>query len=255
MELLKVGSKGDLVFQWETFLRGQGFLLDKEVDTSYTDATSRATALFQKKYGLGNDGVAGNETIGYAMSKFGFEIVSTDQDIPLKPPGVTQLGSVQRAKLFGEILYVPDGTPTNPERIRITNDWDKTNIGYVEIPQLKNVKGAGSKIAFHKKGIPQLTKFFDRIEKEGLLPRILTWGGTWSPRFIRGSRTTLSNHSWATAFDCNMAWNGLGCRPALIGREGSVREIVEIGYECGFFWGGHFSGRKDGMHFELFKIL
>jgi hypothetical protein len=22
-----------------------------------------------------------------------------------------------------------------------------------------------------------------------------------------------------------------------------------------FYWGGHFSGRKDGMHFEVAKIL
>jgi hypothetical protein len=33
-----------------------------------------------------------------------------------------------------------------------------------------------------------------------------------------------------------------------------VRELVEIANEWGFYWGGHFT-RKDGMHFEIAKIL
>jgi D-alanyl-D-alanine carboxypeptidase len=30
-----------------------------------------------------------------------------------------------------------------------------------------------------------------------------------------------------------------------------VRELVEIAYQHGFYWGGHFSP-LDGMHFEVF---
>jgi hypothetical protein len=43
----------------------------------------------------------------------------------------------------------------------------------------------------------------------------------------------------------------LGQQPALVGQHGSVHELVELAYRHGFFWGGHFSGRLDGMHFEL----
>lgn len=74
------------------------------------------------------------------------------------------------------------------------------------------------------------------------------------PRFVRGSRTTLSNHSWGTAFDINYAWNCLGALPALRGEKGSVRELVPIAHRHGFYWGGHFS-RRDGMHFEVARVL
>jgi len=30
-----------------------------------------------------------------------------------------------------------------------------------------------------------------------------------------------------------------------------VRELVASANELGFFWGGHFSQPKDGMHFEF----
>ena len=61
----------------------------------------------------------------------------------------------------------------------------------------------------------------------------------------------LSNHAFGTAFDINVPFNPLGARPALIGKQGSVRELVPIANEHGFFWGGHFGKRPDGMHFEV----
>ena len=73
------------------------------------------------------------------------------------------------------------------------------------------------------------------------------------PRFVRGSRTILSNHSFGTAFDINVPWNLLGSVPALVGQKGSVRELVPIANQNGFYWGGHFP-RKDGMHFSIAKL-
>ena len=84
---------------------------------------------------------------------------------------------------------------------------------------------------------------------------MLTWAGLWNPRFVRGSRRTLSNHAYASAFDINAPWNGLRRQPALVGKRGSVRELVAVANELGWWWGGHGFppdyGRKDGMHFEL----
>ena len=71
---------------------------------------------------------------------------------------------------------------------------------------------------------------------------------------MRGSRTTLSNYAWGTAFDINVPWNARGTVPALCGEKGSVRELVAIANEHGFYWGGHFS-RRDGMHFEVARVL
>jgi len=39
-----------------------------------------------------------------------------------------------------------------------------------------------------------------------------------------------------------------------VGARGSVRELVQIANGLGFFWGGHFSGTPDGMHFELAQL-
>jgi hypothetical protein len=52
-----------------------------------------------------------------------------------------------------------------------------------------------------------------------------------------------------------MTWNNLGKIPARIGSEGSVRELVPVANDFGFYWGGHFKSRPDGMHFEVAKIL
>jgi hypothetical protein len=35
--------------------------------------------------------------------------------------------------------------------------------------------------------------------------------------------------------------------------KGSVRELVPIASEQGWYWGGHYQSRKDGMHFELVR--
>ena len=107
---------------------------------------------------------------------------------------------------------------------------------------------------WHKYGQDQLVKFFERLEKENLHSHILSFAGAFYPRYVRGSRTNLSNHSWGTAFDINVPYNGLNKIPALVGQKGSVREIVPIANEYGFYWGGHFA-RRDGMHFEIAKIV
>jgi hypothetical protein len=33
-----------------------------------------------------------------------------------------------------------------------------------------------------------------------------------------------------------------------------VRELVPIANELGWYWGGHYRKRLDGMHFELVKV-
>jgi len=88
-----------------------------------------------------------------------------------------------------------------------------------------------------------------------LLSKIFTWDGSFVPRFQRGSTTKLSNHAFGSAFDINAAFNPLGALPPLIEQKGSVRELVEIANANGFYWGGHFDSRKDGMHFEIAKLM
>ena len=124
------------------------------------------------------------------------------------------------------------------------------------MPQLAKVAGAptGGMVRFHRLAAKQLQNLWSDWEKTGLLPLVLTWDGSFVARFVRGSRSALSNHAFGTAFDINEPWNALGTRPALSGTHGSVRELVPLANKNGFFWGGHYNGRADGMHFEIAQL-
>jgi hypothetical protein len=96
-----------------------------------------------------------------------------------------------------------------------------------------------------------LKALWEDWERADLLDRILSYDGSFVPRFIRGSATQLSNHAFGSAFDINADENRLGTRPPLAGARGSTRELVPLANKHGFYWGGHFSTRPDGMHFEI----
>lgn len=264
MRYLRIGVTGDDVLKWEHFLHGT---IDSSlvVDGKFTKETAEATKKFQIKAGFTGsdvDGVVGSLTYGRAAA-FGFNIASDDSDDEYGPnwpkkPDVERLSLEQRKKLFGEFKFVAAPTSTNPERIQITDGWADRNIKQVHVPQLKNVAYAPAScmVDFNVKCAKQLQSLFAAWEAAGLLHLVLTWGGSYVSRFIRGSRSVLSNHSWGNAFDINVVWNQLGTTPALKGKQGSVRELVDIAYAHGFAWGGHFSQtRADGMHFEIYRII
>ncbi len=72
-------------------------------------------------------------------------------------------------------------------------------------------------------------------------------------KICKGSWTNLSNHAFGVVL--TLMWHGiyrkLSCSSGL---QGSVRELVSLANENGFYWGGHFE-RLDGMHFEIAKIM
>ena len=262
MQVLHTGSHGDDVERWQLFLRGQDF--DEvfelvEIDGIFGAATDRATRAFQRHYRLPVDGVVGNRTYGQAML-LGLDLLpdpgdaETGPNWPARPAHLQPLVSNQeRMKIFGSFAFVADPTPGNPEGIKITDAWERDNIVRIEIPQLQGVSNAprGGGVRFHASVAEPVAALFRAWEDEGLIARVLSWGGAYVSRYVRGSRTILSNHAFGSAFDINVSWNRLGARPALKGREGSVRELVALANEHGFYWGGHHTGRPDGMHFEL----
>lgn len=257
LKLIKINSTGPLVKAWQFFLVGQNFYKD-EVDGKFGPLTQQASIDFQKTHALQPDGVVGNKTFGIAM-QLGFEGV---EDIrkdkagtgwPPKPSFNPLVNNAARQRLFGTFTYVHAPQPDNFEHIRVTNNWAKENIVPVTIPQIKQLTG-GDKMEFHKLAASQLAKLWKDWQDEGLLYLVLSFNGSYVPRFIRGSTSVLSNHAFGTAFDINVAWNKLGAIPTLAGQRGSVRELVPIANENGFYWGGHFS-RLDGMHFEVAKII
>lgn len=254
MRVLKQGMSGPDVEAWQMFLVGQGWYWVVASGT-FDEETASCTGFFQGEHSLGNDGVVGPKTLQAARA-LGFTYEEqVDTSFPAKPDW-TPLTAAERIAAFGTFTFVPNPTAANPEGIRITSDWAQKNVVVVDIPQLREVQGApqGGKVLFHRKGAEQLRSLWAAWEAQGLLPQVRTFDGTWAPRFVRGSRSTLSNHAYATAFDVNARWNALGAKPAPKGKAGSVLELVPLAHEHGFEWGGHFA-RVDGMHFQLGKLL
>lgn len=253
MRTLRVGSRGEDVEKWQTFLRGVGLYFGK-IDGMFGPLTREATEAFQARHGLVDDGIVGNRTLGEAM-RLGFAYVD-DTDVPypdeVPKPNFSALTAAGRAQAFGNYPFEPAPVPGNPEAIRITSSWVQENLVSVEIPQLAGVQGAPAsrKVQFHRLVAPRVVELFARWEEAGLKDLVLTWDGSFAPRFIRGSTTVLSSHSHGSAFDINARWNPLGAVPARVNAKGSVRRLVAAANELGFYWGGHFS-RPDGMHFEL----
>lgn len=265
MRFLRLGDQGPDVAAWQYFLRGLDPNCGLLATGKFDQATLAETEQFQKHVGFSGtdvDGVVGNLTYGKAAA-LGFSLATdesaddTGPSWPQQPVGLQQLAYSDRERVFGKFSYVAAPVPGMQEAIHITDGWASQNIVTVSIPQLIKVLGAPSsgKIQVHKLVANQVQQTFAAWEAAGLSNRIQTWGGSWVPRFIRGSNSVLSNHSWGTAFDINVPWNMLGQVPSLKGQTGSVRELVDIAVQHGLFWGGWFSGRPDGMHFEACKIL
>ena len=258
MQILRRGGEGDEVRRWQRFLIGQS-LLRSAADGVFGPVTERATRAFQRRAKIDVDGMVGPMTYAAALQR-GFDPGFTDPhggedggDWPPRPDFPPLVANADRAAVFGEFRYEPIGPDTDD--IRILGGWQKANIQPVTVPQLVGVKGAPAtgRIWVHKLVIEQVRALFQAWDGAGLTDLILTWDGSFVPRFVRGSRTTLSNHAWGTAFDVNYPWNRLGTVPAMRGDKGSVRDLVPVAADHGFYWGGHFS-RRDGMHFEVAKL-
>jgi hypothetical protein len=263
MRVLRRDVEGPDVKEWQHFLIGRKIEVGL-ADGVFGKKTEAATKEFQREQGLDDDGVVGNQTLGEAM-RLGFEALKDPADDsqtgPNFPPPPTDLralpNTAARQRVFGKFSFRAAPRPGNAENIIITDDFEERNIVRVIIPQLVGVRGGRPDGAsrFHRLAVNQLVKLFDDWKQAKLIDRILSFDGDFVPRFIRGSRTELSNHSFGSAFDINAGFNVFGHMPALIGQKGETRDLVAIANENGFFWGGHFKGRKDGMHFEVAKII
>jgi len=257
LQVLRMGSKGTEVEKWQNFLTGVQ-LYEDVVDGKFGTNTLNATKKFQQNSGLEPDGVVGNKTYGAAML-IGFGVAKDSlkgkftAEWPPKPGFKPLSTDTQKRTLFGSFEFIHKPLAGNPENIQIIGDWQKVNIVKVSIPQLKRISGTTT-MWFHKAAAKQLQNLWEEWERADLMHLPLTYSGSFNPRFIRGSRTNLSQHAFGTAFDINVEWNGLGRVPALVGQKGSVRELVQIANHNGFYWGGHFT-RNDGMHFEIAQLL
>lgn len=108
-------------------------------------------------------------------------------------------------------------------------------------------------ITFHKKcasaldsALRKIWEFYGRsqasIDKAGLS----TYGGSYNPRFIRGSKTKWSNHAYGASLDLDPDHNGFGTG------HGKMSLVAVAAFKSeGARWGGDYKGRTDPMHFEF----
>lgn len=240
--ILRYGDRGDAVASMQR-------IVGVTADGAFGTHTLRAVRRFQIANSLTPDGVWGPRSEAAAASDCSPETRST---MPPKPEWAPIIGNAARAQRWGHIAFTHTPTSTDPEAIKITNNFIVDNIVSVSIPQLRAVVGApaSGRVYLHRDVAGPMVDLWKAWDEAGLLPLVRTWAGMWVPRFIRGSRTTLSNHAYGTAFDINAPWNGFGREPAPKGSKGSVVELVPIANSLDWWWGGHYSGRKDGMHLE-----
>lgn len=72
--------------------------------------------------------------------------------------------------------------------------------------------------------------------------------GMLCARLVRGSASSISNHSWGTAIDLTL--NGLLDAPGNGRTQKGLADIAPIFNRHGWYWGAGFP-REDAMHFEL----
>lgn len=238
--MLILGSRGESVERWQTFLRGLNPYSCVIVNGTFDAQTQQETREFQDVVSVRKTGTVTPETLAAAVAR-GFD-----------PSFKARVVQFKREDVFDKFAYTPKPTPANPEAIVVDPEWVKNNIVSVIIPQLKSVSGGPKNgvVRCHYRVAQNMIDLFAAWEGADLLSLVLTWDGMWVPRFVRGSRTTLSNHAWGTAFDINARWNPLGRAPAPRETIGSVEDLVPLARQHGFLWGGEWGSRPDAMHFE-----
>jgi len=232
-----------------------------QVDEEFGPKTEEAVREYQRRAGLEADGKVGPNTWGRLISE-GFRARPPESSERIQPEGQEEDWPPRPAGAYspkGYVLFGGEGfayTPNSraPGYVEIIPEWIRNNISSVHIPQLVGVEGApgDGRVLINSHIADQFVALFRVWEESGLSNKVLTWAGSWVPRFVRGRTDKLSNHCFGSAFDINAAWNGFRKEPAAVGKRGSVRDLVPMAWELGFFWGGWYN---DGMHFEAYRSM
>jgi peptidoglycan hydrolase-like protein with peptidoglycan-binding domain len=177
---------------------------------------------------------------------------------PLRP-SFNAMTHAEREAAFGGIEFDDIAGSDNITITRRDADYIIERVAISQLTTIPNAAGglaAGGRIRCHRLAGPRFQALFQAWDDAGLLDRINHYSGPYVARYKRrvahdGNSSSLSNHAWGTAIDLNVPQNRLGDPPARLGEVGCLLELVPIANALGFYWGGHFSGRLDGMHFEI----
>lgn len=214
-------------------------------DSTSSDAASDATS--------GDDSLGVNSS-GDSSSSDGASSSSSDGAVPLDgsssssatdykatvpiPSGINaNLTSADQATMLSTL-----GNPGTPD----------PNCGAVA-PGLQKLMKTASVGPFNVTGlspaVDALARVFAAVQSaKPDLYAVLGTAGMLCVRYVRGSTTSFSNHSWGTAIDMTIG-GVLTARGSTTVTQGLVDLAPFMAAER-FFWGAGFSPTPDGMHFE-----
>jgi hypothetical protein len=114
--------------------------------------------------------------------------------------------------------------------------------------QLAVVAVPGIRLNVRSEVAPLFVELVDWLTRERAADRVpaLSSSGGYVKRFIDGT-TTWSNHSWGLAADFNAGTNEYGWNATTDMPDGTSATAKRLGMR----WGGDYTGKKDGMHFEF----
>lgn len=110
--------------------------------------------------------------------------------------------------------------------------------------QLVNIDFMNHSVPVHQKVKTQFEKVVSDIKSSGTSYQFRLVG-TYAWRYVRGSTSTPSNHSFGIAMDINWDTNPLGSS-----RTDIPQNVIHVFENNGFYWGGNYQSRPDPMHFE-----
>jgi len=130
-------------------------------------------------------------------------------------------------------------------------DWHRDKFGFIDLPLpiclSFDLTIEKRRSMVHKRMIPVFNHVYSEIMKADLWQHLNPYGGCYCFRSKKSS-SALSTHAWAISADFNPAQNRLGTKGIM------PEEVIKIFEQCGFTWGGRWTGRwRDPMHFQYAK--
>lgn len=178
-EIIKKGSFGERVKQWQNFLLSAGYIVPV-VDGAFGLITERETIKFQINNKLKPDGIVGPKTWSF--------VTTVSQNTPLSSKWPKQ-DYISMVNFYGPVGQNQISLEL-PYSLKLA--WDPSIVVH--------------KITCHQKISSSVYTIFEKTlqtygEEELRKLRLDIFGGCLNVRKMRGSSTAWSVHSWGTAID------------------------------------------------------
>lgn len=150
--------------------------------------------------------------------------------------GVTQPGNRVMLEMLGHPRdnYSNDCQPVTQPRLKSL--LETRQMGPINVTMIRPA-------------LDSVARILDKLQKtEPDIYTALGTAGALCARLIRGSSTSVSNHSWGTAIDLKLEDKLDGFADG--GTQFGLLLLAELFNEEGWFWGATYS-REDSMHFEV----